>query len=42
MYHAGTWGSVLRVYPPLTIPMDQLREGLEVVERVVEEVGKKA
>jgi 4-aminobutyrate aminotransferase/(S)-3-amino-2-methylpropionate transaminase len=40
MYHAGTWGSVVRLLPPLTIPIDQLKEGLDVVEEVVEEAGE--
>jgi 4-aminobutyrate aminotransferase/(S)-3-amino-2-methylpropionate transaminase len=33
----GTYGNVLRFLPPLTIPDHLLHEGLDILERVLEE-----
>jgi 4-aminobutyrate aminotransferase/(S)-3-amino-2-methylpropionate transaminase len=39
---AGTYGNVLRFAPPLTIGLDELEEGLSVIEAGLEEIGRNA
>ena len=38
MVTAGLWGSVLRIAPPLTITKDLMDTGLDILDRVLEEI----